>query len=139
MYYGFDMGGTKIELGVFDAALNKVWQKRVPTPRMHYDELLATLVDLVHEADAQVGVQGKVGIGIPGIQTGDNGALFTANLPAAMGKPLRTDLSQRLQRDIRINNDANCFVLSEARDTEFRSYPVVLGLTRHGVGRRTGD
>lgn len=27
MYYGFDMGGTKIELGVFDADLQRIWQK----------------------------------------------------------------------------------------------------------------
>ncbi|GKW41087.1 N-acetylglucosamine kinase [Pectobacterium parvum] len=128
MYYGFDMGGTKIELGVFDAELNKVWQKRVPTPRNNYDDLLLTLVNLVHEADAQVGMQGKVGLGVPGMETGNDGALFTANLPATMRKPLRTDLSQRLQRDIRISNDANCFVLSEAWDAEFRSYPIVLGM-----------
>jgi N-acetylglucosamine kinase len=29
MYYGFDMGGTKIELGVFDAELHPIWQKRI--------------------------------------------------------------------------------------------------------------
>lgn len=28
MYYGFDMGGTKIELGVFDDNLQRIWQKR---------------------------------------------------------------------------------------------------------------
>ncbi|MEH0835476.1 N-acetylglucosamine kinase [Pectobacterium cacticida] len=128
MYYGFDIGGTKIALGVFDAEMNKVWQKRVPTPREHYDELLTTLIDLVHEADAQVGMPGNVGIGVPGMPTGKEGALFTANLPATMGKPLRADLSHRLQRDIRINNDATCFALSEAWDAEFRSYPVVLGM-----------
>ncbi|PWC22252.1 N-acetylglucosamine kinase [Brenneria roseae subsp. roseae] len=128
MYYGFDMGGTKIELGVFDAELNKVWQKRVPTPRDNYDDLLNTFVALVSEADAQVGMAGHVGIGVPGMQTGSNGKLFTANLPATMGRPLGADLSDILQREIRINNDANCFVLSEAWDTEFRSYPVVLGM-----------
>ncbi|MCV9877696.1 N-acetylglucosamine kinase [Brenneria izbisi] len=128
MYYGLDMGGTKIELGVFDAELNKVWQKRVSTPRDSYDNLLNTLVSLVREADAQTGMAGHVGIGVPGMQTGDNGELFTANLPATMGRPLGADLSTRLQRDIRINNDANCFVLSEAWNAEFRSYPVVLGM-----------
>ncbi|MEC5319765.1 N-acetylglucosamine kinase [Brenneria populi subsp. brevivirga] len=128
MYYGFDVGGTKIELGVFDAGLNKVWQKRVPTPRHSYETLLNTLVELTAEADAQVGTQGHIGIGVPGIQTGDNGALFTANLPAAMGRPLAQDLNRLLRREIRINNDANCFVLSEAWDAEFRAYPVVLGM-----------
>lgn len=128
MYYGFDVGGTKIELGVFDAELNKVWQKRVPTPRNSYEALLNTLVELTREADAQTGVAGKIGIGVPAIQTGENGALFTANLPAAMGRPLAQDLEQLLHREIRINNDANCFVLSEAWDAEFCNYPVVLGM-----------
>lgn len=52
MYYGFDMGGTKIELGVFDDNLQRIWQKRVPTPREDYRQLLATLCDLTLEADA---------------------------------------------------------------------------------------
>ncbi|RLM27067.1 N-acetylglucosamine kinase [Brenneria alni] len=128
MYYGFDMGGTKIELGVFDAALNKVWQKRVATPRNHYDTLLNTLVELTKEADALTGMEGSIGIGVPGIQTPGDGALFTANLPATMGRTLGLDLSHLLQREIRISNDASCFVLSEAWDAEFRAYPVVLGM-----------
>ncbi len=67
MYYGFDMGGTKIELGVFDDNLQRIWQKRVPTPREDYRQLLATLGDLTLEADAFCGRRGSVGIGIPGI------------------------------------------------------------------------
>lgn len=39
MYYGFDMDGSKIELGVFDTNLQRIWQKRVPIPR---DDLSAT-------------------------------------------------------------------------------------------------
>ncbi|EHD21060.1 MULTISPECIES: N-acetylglucosamine kinase [Brenneria] len=127
-YYGFDMGGTKIALGVFDAELNQIWHKRVATPRNSYETLLNTLVELTREADAQTGTEGKIGIGVPGMQTGNNGALFTANLPATMGRPLGQDLSHLLQREIRINNDANCFVLSEAWNAEFRAYPVVLGM-----------
>ncbi len=47
---------------------------------------------------------------------------------AASGKPLRADLSARLDRDVRLDNDANCFALSEARDDEFTQYPLVMGL-----------
>ncbi|RTF94123.1 ROK family protein, partial [Serratia marcescens] len=88
MYYGFDMGGTKIELGVFDGNLQRIWQKRVPTPREDYRQLLATLCDLTLEADAFCGRRGSVGIGIPGLPNDDDGTLFTANVPAAMGRPL---------------------------------------------------
>lgn len=37
MYYGFDIGGTKIALGVFDSGRQLQWEKRVPTPRDSYD------------------------------------------------------------------------------------------------------
>lgn len=127
MYYGFDMGGTKIELGVFDANLQPVWQKRVPTPRDDYRKLLTVLHDLTREADAFCGTQGRVGIGIPGLPNED-GTLFTANVPAAMGQPLPHDLSQLIGREVRVDNDANCFTLSEAWDEEFRRYPTVLGI-----------
>ncbi|ACS85418.1 N-acetylglucosamine kinase [Musicola paradisiaca] len=126
-YYGFDMGGTKIELAVFDAGLRPVWRKRVPTPHDDYHLLLATIAALTHEADARFGV-GAVGIGIPGVEQGVDGPLLTANLPATMGRSLRADLRRLLQRDVRLSNDANCFVLSEAWDEEFRQYPVVLGI-----------
>ncbi|CAI2153455.1 N-acetylglucosamine kinase [Serratia fonticola] len=127
MYYGFDMGGTKIELGVFDANLQRIWQKRVPTPRDDYRQLLAVLRDLTHEADAVCGTQGLVGIGIPGLPNED-GTLFTANVPAAMGQPLPRDLSALIGREVKVDNDANCFTLSEAWDEEFRHYPTVLGI-----------
>ncbi|AGO54813.1 N-acetyl-D-glucosamine kinase NagK [Serratia plymuthica 4Rx13] len=127
MYYGFDMGGTKIELGVFDADLNRIWQKRVPTPRGDYRQLLTTLRDLTLEADEFCGQRGKVGIGIPGLPN-DDGTLFTSNVPAAMGQPLPRDLAELIGRDVRVDNDANCFALSEAWDEEFRRYPTVLGI-----------
>ncbi|MCP1106319.1 N-acetylglucosamine kinase [Serratia nevei] len=128
MYYGFDMGGTKIELGVFDDNLQRIWQKRVPTPREDYRQLLATLCDLTLEADAFCGRRGSVGIGIPGLPNDDDGTLFTANVPAAMGRPLPRDLAALIGREVRVDNDANCFALSEAWDDEFRRYPTVLGI-----------
>ncbi|EFA49616.1 ROK family protein [Yersinia pestis KIM D27] len=128
MYYGFDMGGTKIELGVFDENLQRIWHKRVPTPREDYPQLLQILRDLTEEADTYCGVQGSVGIGIPGLPNADDGTVFTANVPSAMGQPLQADLSRLIQREVRIDNDANCFALSEAWDPEFRTYPTVLGL-----------
>ncbi|MHC5177339.1 N-acetylglucosamine kinase [Serratia rhizosphaerae] len=128
MFYGFDMGGSKIELGVFDADLQRVWQKRVATPRDDYRQLLATLRDMTLEADAVCGAAGQVGIGIPGLPNDDDDTLFTANVPAAMGQALPRDLAALIGREVRVENDANCFALSEAWDKEFRRYPVVFGL-----------
>ena len=128
MYYGFDMGGTKIELAVFDNDLNPIWQKRVPTPKEDYQQLLNVFKDLTDEADVMFDLKGKVGIGVPGIVNHQKGTVFTTNVPTAQYKPLMHDLTELLQRPIKIENDANCFALSEAWDHEFIQYPTVLGL-----------
>ncbi|ALB62442.1 N-acetylglucosamine kinase [Cronobacter condimenti 1330] len=128
MYYGFDIGGSKIALGVYDEARRLQWQTRVPTPHDSYDNFLEALCALVDDADRRFGKAGSVGIGIPGIPETDAGLLYAANLPAASGRAVRRDLSARLGRDVRIDNDANCFALSEAWDEAFRAYPVVMGL-----------
>jgi len=128
MLYGFDMGGTKIEIAAFDDNLNQVWQKRVATPKDDYQALLDVFVSLTEEADEHFQCRGQVGIGIPGLINREQGIVFTTNVPAAKNKSLLHDLEQRLARQIQIENDANCFALSEAWDPEFQQYPSVLGM-----------
>ena len=36
IYYGLDIGGTKIELAVFNEQLEKLYSERVPTPQRNY-------------------------------------------------------------------------------------------------------
>ncbi|TDN64510.1 N-acetylglucosamine kinase [Scandinavium goeteborgense] len=128
MFYGFDIGGSKIALGVFDAQRRLQWEKRTPTPHDSYESFLQAVCGLVAEADQRFGVKGSVGIGIPGMPETADGTLYAANVPAASGQTLRQDLSARLDRDVRLDNDANCFALSEAWDDEFTQYPLVMGL-----------
>lgn len=90
MYYGFDIGGTKIALGVFDSGRQLQWEKRVPTPRDSYDAFLDAVCELVAEADQRFGCKGSVGIGIPGMPETEDGTLYAANVPAASGKPLQS-------------------------------------------------
>ena len=83
MYYGFDIGGTKIALGVFDKQRRLQWETRVPTPRDSYDAFLDAVCNLVTEADQRFGIKGSVGIGIPGMPETEDGTLYAANVPAA--------------------------------------------------------
>lgn len=128
MYYGFDIGGSKMALGVYDKDRRLQWESRVPTPHDSYENFLAAIASLVAQADSRFGIKGSVGIGIPGMPETDDGTVYAANVPAASGKPLKADLTALLEREVRIDNDANCFALSEAWDDEFRDYPVVMGL-----------
>ena len=128
MLYGLDIGGTKIELAVFNQELEKQYSKRVPTPKTSYQAWLQAIVDLVEEADEKFAQKGSVGIGIPGFINPETGEAEIANIAVANHKPILRDLSKLLDREVRGENDANCFALSEAWDEENQKYPMVLGL-----------
>ncbi|QLB12974.1 N-acetylglucosamine kinase [Bisgaardia hudsonensis] len=128
MLYGFDIGGTKIELAVFNDKLEKQYSERVPTPKDSYEQWLGTIVDLVKKADEKFSCKGTVGIGVPGFINQETGIAEITNIKVADNKPILKDLSARLDREVRGENDANCFALSEAWDEENQQYSSVLGL-----------
>ncbi|MBT0322637.1 ROK family protein, partial [Vibrio campbellii] len=109
MYYGFDVGGTKIEFGAFNEKLERVATERVPTPIDNYDLLVETIAGLVNKYDAEFGCEGTIGLGLPGMEDADDATVLTVNVPAAKGKPLRADLEAKIGRSVKIENDANCF------------------------------
>jgi N-acetylglucosamine kinase len=128
MYYGFDVGGTKIEFGAFDLDLIRIATERVATPADDYSALVNSIVSLVEKYDQQFGSEGTIGIGFPGVENADDESVLTVNIPCANGKPLRHDLEKRLNRPVKLENDANCFALSEATDDALRNSPSVMGL-----------
>lgn len=128
MLYGLDIGGTKIELAVFNKKLEKLHSERIPTPHQCYQDWLEAIVYLVRKADNQFGEIGTVGLGIPGFINQDTGVAGLANIRVADGQPIVQDLASLLKRPVRVENDANCFALSEAWDEENTQYENVLGL-----------
>ncbi|AXT70847.1 N-acetylglucosamine kinase [Vibrio sp. dhg] len=128
MYYGFDVGGTKIEFGAFNEKLERVATERVPTPTDNYELLVDTIADLISKYDAEFSCEGTIGLGLPGMEDADDATVLTVNVPAAKGKPLRADLETKIGRSVKIENDANCFALSEAWDEDLQGEPSVLGL-----------
>lgn len=107
----------------------------MPTPKNDYRALLQVFTDLTQEADRRFNCKGAVGVGIPGIVNHGEGTVFTTNVPAAKHQPLIADLTACLERKVVVDNDANCFALSEAWDKAFRQYPTVLGvILGTGVG-----
>ena len=128
MLYGLDIGGTKIELAVFNSQLEKQYSERVETPKSSYEDWLNTIVHLVKKADEKFGCKGSVGLGIPGFVNQSTGIAEITNIRVADNKPILRDLSALLDREVCAENDANCFALSEAWDAENAQYPSVLGL-----------
>lgn len=128
VYYGLDIGGTKIELAAFNERLEKLHSERVPTPQTDYTDWLDTVETLVLNADRKFGEKGSVGLGLPGFVNRETGIAEITNIRVADGKAILKDLSERLNREVRAENDANCFALSEAWDPSNHRFSTVLGL-----------
>ena len=127
---GVDLGGTKIEAIALEADGGEIFRKRVLTPRGDYDATVAAVAALVHDAGA-----GTVGVGIPGALSRVTGLVKNANSTWLIGRPLKDDLARALGRPVRIENDANCFALSEAIDGAGRDARAVFGvILGTGVG-----
>jgi fructokinase len=132
---GIDLGGTKIEALALDAAGRDVLRKRVPTPRGDYAATIAAIRDLVREIDSSLHSKKTVGVGIPGAISQLTGLVKNSNSTWLIGKPLRQDLEKALGRPVRIENDANCFALSEAVDGAGEGARLVFGvILGTGVG-----
>src|SRR5213596_1629205 len=107
---------------------------RGTTPR-DYAASLDAIVALVLELERAAGGQGTVGVGIPGTVVPRTGLVKNANSTWLNGQPLERDLVGRLDRPVRVMNDANCFALSEATDGAAAGAPVVFGvILGTGVG-----
>ncbi|NDF82900.1 MAG: ROK family protein, partial [Actinobacteria bacterium] len=82
----------------------------------NYDATVRELVQLVTQLETTQLRRATVGMGIPGVVVPGTGLVKNANSTWLIGKPLKTDLERALAREVRIENDANCFALSEASD-----------------------
>lgn len=127
MRIGIDLGGTKIELVVLDNNGKEQFKTRVSTPK-NYQGTLDQIVSLVQKAEQEVASQCSVGIGIPGCISLDTGTVKNANSTWLNNQPLNDDLNQRLNRQVFIANDANCFAVSEAIDGAAAKHPIVFGV-----------
>ena len=131
---GIDLGGTKIE-GIALDGDREVARLRVPTPRDDYDATIDAIRTLVTTLEQNVGGRGSVGVGIPGTIAPSTGLVKNANSVWLIGRSLQRDLEARLDREVRIANDANCFAMSEATDGAGAGSAIVFAVI---VGTGTG-
>jgi fructokinase len=131
---GIDLGGTKIEGIALDGS-TEVARLRVPTPRGDYEATVGAIASVTGALEARAGGRGSVGVGIPGALSPSTGLVKNANSTWLIGRPLGDDLAARLDREVRIANDANCFAMSEAADGAAAGADVVFGVI---LGTGTG-
>jgi len=135
MRIGIDLGGTKIEGIALDDVGNELYRERVATPQYDYDATIEAVVGLVKAIEQHTGSVGSVGMGIPGAISPATDLVKNANSTWLIGRALHSDLSEKLKREVRITNDANCFVMSEATDGAAAGANCVFGVI---IGTGTG-
>ncbi len=134
MKIGIDLGGTKTEGIVIDSFGKELKRERIKTEK-NYDGTIKGIVSIVNNFEKSFGNVENIGIGMPGAISADSSLIKNANSIWLNGKPLKKDLEKILKRNVNLENDANCFTLSEAVDGAGKGYKVVFGVI---IGTGTG-
>ena len=131
---GIDLGGTKTEGILLDDSLNVIQRTRVSTPQNNYQEIINQIISLVNDLSKNI-TNFTVGICTPGAISKKTGMLKNSNTQCLIGKPLKEDLEKNLDKKVSMENDANCFAISEATMGSAKNHPFVFGVIMGtGVG-----
>ena len=134
MKIGIDLGGTKTEAILIDNQGNEIFRKRIETEK-NYQGTINGIVSLIEEIERKFNKVESIGIGMPGIVSKHTSLVKNANSIWMNGKPLKKDLIKYSKKNIKIENDANCFALSEAVDGAGKNFDMVFGVI---IGTGTG-
>ena len=134
MKIGIDLGGTKTEGILIDTSGKELNRERIKTEK-NYDGTINGILSIIKNFEISFGVVESIGIGMPGAISADTALIKNANSIWLNGKPLKKDLEKILNRKINLENDANCFALSEAVDGGGKDFKVVFGVI---IGTGTG-
>ncbi len=135
---GVDIGGTKVAVGVVDAAGAILAQHRAPMIASGSPE--AALAAVVGAMDTLLATHTVRGIGIcaPGPLDPKAGVVLNPpNLTAWRNFPLAERISARYRVPVKVDNDANAAALAETRWGAARGYQYVFYAT-FGTGIGTG-
>ncbi len=128
MRLGVDFGGAKIEAALLDSQGEIRSRQRVPNPG-DYQAAVRAVADLTSAIEQEADARAKViGVAMPGSLSPLTGLVRNANSVWLNGRPFFEDLKNALARPVRLENDANCFALSEAVDGAAAGARVVFGV-----------
>jgi len=131
---GVDLGGTKTEIIVLDENLNILERKRILTPQTDYQKIINTIVTLVSDVSQNIS-DFSLGICCPGSISKQTGLIKNSNTQCLIGKSLKADLENKLEKNISIENDANCFTIAESKMGAGIEFNLVFGVIMGtGVG-----
>ena len=114
---GIDLGGTKIEAAIIEKdTLSVIERMRTPTNSSEgYDAIVNRIDGLVRDICSKHDFHpSHIGIGTPGCMDPSTNTMKNCNSTVLNGRPLHKDLEEKLGKEVRMSNDANCFAVAEA-------------------------
>jgi fructokinase len=133
---GIDLGGTKIEGVLLDNENSIINKKRIDTQKNKgYNFIFDSISSIIQEMSSISTEETKIGIGINGTFMKKTGIITHSSTDCLIGKSLKTDLETKLDKNISLENDANCFAMAEAILGSGKEYNSVFGvIIGTGVG-----
>lgn len=129
-HIGIDLGGTKTEIAILDANLDLIYKKRLLTGSANGPEYIVNQIGLLYE-DAKAFISAashSFGVGTPGSLSVDKRLLRNSNTLCLNGLPLKKLIEDKIQHEIYVENDANCFALAEAIMGSGKGHQLVFGV-----------
>jgi len=137
---GLDVGGTSIKGMIINDLGDVIEQTKVPTEsNLGYEKVLSNMAlsieSLIDKSSINTKYFSKVGIGFPGNCDSKKGVVLLSNNLGFRNAYIKKDLESIINKEVIIDNDANCAALGEYYYTSRRRYHDIALLTLGtGVG-----
>ena len=130
LHIGIDLGGTKIEVVVLDLNFKVLFRQRTPTESHKGSEHVLNQIEKIYfQATNSIAcAEHTLGIGTPGSLSKSTGLLRNSTISCQNGLPIHSLIENRLNHSLSIENDANCFALSESLIGAGKNYDLVFGV-----------
>ncbi len=131
---GVDLGGTKVQTARVKNGEVAGTYKQLISSQGSEDQVIQEIISAI-QAVMTSSVQ-AIGIGVPSVVDIEKGIVYDVqNIPAWQEVHLKDILEKQFGIPVFMNNDANCFALSEALDGAGQGHGVVFGVIMGtGVG-----
>jgi len=124
---GVDLGGTNVRAGLVSGQkLIKMAESHLG-PGKNREQVLAQLYNVIEQVIDKNTL--AIGVGVPSVVDTEKGIVYDAvNIPSWKKVPLKKLMEERYGIPVKVNNDANCFVMGEKFFGKGKSAKNLVGL-----------
>ena len=129
-HIGIDLGGTKIEIAILDEAREIIFRNRINTDAHKGSSHILSQIFSVYQLAVNhiKNAEHSLGMGTPGSLSAKTDLLRNSNTLCLNGLPLKSLVEKKLNKQLVIENDANCFTLAEALMGAATNFKLVFGV-----------